>query len=441
MNHRDSFLRLAQPTLALFAGLVLWTASPVMAGAQTCSDDQTERATNYSLYYEDFKNGNYEASLPYLRWILKCAPGFPSGNDRNFRRAVEAYEKIGMASEDAGRKRTYLDSALYVFDTTVERLKAASLPVDEFHWTFQKGFFVQQHAAELPDLQGGVGALYRAAFEMDAARMQPYYVNYIIADFVQQGDKAAAVSFMDEVEDKIQGVQEITDLLATWRGQLFTSPEERIAFLESQLEKNPDDKELMAELFQLFIDEEGYRDRVYEMAPRMMELDPSARTFRMIARMRLEDGETDEAIRLYQQSLDMPGGMDGAREVHYNIGIAHQQEGRLSRARTSFREALAVDPNYGAAIIGIGDLYVSAVQGCGSFEREDKAVYWLAADYYERAAARDNAAASAAQNRLSNIRRYFPSAEDKFFKGWNAGDSFTIDYGCYGWIGESTRVR
>ena len=53
---------------------------------------------------------------------------------RNFRRAVEAYEKIGMASEEAGRKRAYLDSALYVFDTTVERLKAASLPADEFYY-------------------------------------------------------------------------------------------------------------------------------------------------------------------------------------------------------------------------------------------------------------------------------------------------------------------
>ena len=34
-----------------------------------------------------------------------------------------------------------------------------------------------------------------------------------------------------------------------------------------------------------------------------------------------------------------------------------------------------------------------------------------------------------------------PNAEDKFFKGWNNGNSYTVDYGCYTWISESTRVR
>jgi hypothetical protein len=82
------------------------------------------------------------------------------------------------------------------------------------------------------------------------------------------------------------------------------------------------------------------------------------------------------------------------------------------------------------------------VQGCAAFEREDRAVYWLAADYYDRAAARGSAAEAAqARSRLAQIQRYMPTAEEKFFKGWTAGDPYTIDYGCYTWIGESTRVR
>ena len=188
--------------------------------------------------------------------------------------------------------------------------------------------------------------------------------------------------------------------------------------------------DLLAELFELYM-EEDMRDQVYELAPRMMEADPSARTFRLIGKMRLEDGQSEEAIDLYQRSLEMEGGADAAREVYYNIGIAHQQEGRLSRARTAFRQALEADPDYGSAIMAIGDLLTSAVQGCGSFEREDRAVYWLAADYYERAASRDEMIAPQARQRLQGIRRFMPTAEDKFFKGWNAGDSYTVNYGCY----------
>lgn len=419
-------------------GMGLQTAT---AKGQACSEDQNEIAMNYSLYYEDYKNGNFDSSLPYLRWILECAPTFPSGRDTNFRRAVEVYEGIAMGADNPDDQRVYLDSALYVFDTAVSNLQDAGVEADPFYWQFEKGRFIQGHAAELADLQSQVGQIYHNAFDIDPVRLQSYYINYIIADYIQNDDKGAAVDFMDTVEDARGGEQEVMDLITQWRGQLFTSPEERINFLEGQLEKKPDDADIMAELFELLM-QEGHRDRVYELAPMMMEHDPSARTYRLIGKMRLEDGQTDEAIRLYQESLELPGGPEGARESYFNIGIAHQQEGRLSRARTSFRQALQADPSYGAALIAIADLYVSAVQGCGTFEREDRAVYWLAADYYQRAASRgSDAEAVHARSRLSQIQRYMPTAEDKFFKGWNEGDSYTIDYGCYSWIGESTTVR
>lgn len=417
-------------------------AFAVTAKAQggPCSEDANTVRMNYSLYYEDYKNENWQTSLPYLRWMVECAPGFPNNSDRNYERLVEVYEGIGMGQEDPEMQRAYLDSALYVFDTAVSNLQDAGVEVNEYDWVFEKGRFLQSHSEELPDLQSEVGATYREAFYLDSARIQGYYINYVILDFVQSDDKGAAVEFMDEVEEARSGDAEIMTMITDWRGRLFTSPEERIGFLQDQLEKKPDDADIIAELVELYM-EEGYRDEVYDLAPRLMESDPSARTFRLIAKMRLEDGQADEAIDLYEQSLEMDGGPDAAKEVYYNIGIAHQQEGRLSRARTAFRQSLQADANYGAALLAIGDLYMTAVQGCGSFEREDRAVYWLAADYFDRAASRDQSVSSQARQRLNSIRRLMPTAEDKFFKGWTAGDSYTVNYGCYAWMGETTRVR
>ena len=188
---------------------------------------------------------------------------------------------------------------------------------------------------------------------------------------------------------------------------------------------------------------EAVRDMAYELADEVMSNNPTGRLYRTVAKMRLDDGDTEEAIRLYEESLDMEGGQEAAREVYFNIGIAHQQEGRLASARSQFRRALQADASYVQALIAIGDLYVTAVQGCGSFEREDRAVYWLAADYFDRAASRaeSDTYANQARQRRQNIQRFFPTAEDKFFKNWNPGDSFTINYGCYTWIGEDTRVR
>ncbi len=439
MKNRYSSLR-----LAFFLGLLSMIMPALSARAQTSENEEKptkqEIAIHYSLYYEDYKNGNYEGALPNLRWILKHAPGFSRNTDKNFDRAVKVYEELAMAAEDEPTRRAYLDSALMIFDKAVPTIKDIGGTIDPYEWTRDKGNFILKHRDDLPEMTDSVAVLFRKAWELDPQRTQLFYIEYIIRDYLSKDDKQAAIDFMEEVEQKRGDDPDVMARITEFRGAIFTSPEERIEFLEKQLEKKPGDMDIITELFELY-KEEGMRDKMYEMGEKLKEQEPTARVYRILGKMRLEDGDTEEAIRLYQKSLELDDGKENAREVYYNIGIAHQQEGRLSRARTAFRKALQADPNYGLALIAIGDLYVQAVQNCGSFEREDRAVYWLATDYFERAKVRDPSVANIANQRIKNIRRFYPTAEDKFFKGWNKGDKYTINYGCYEWINETTTVR
>ena len=426
----------------MLLGLMWSTLASVNVAMAQQECNQDDIPMNYSLYAEDFKNESFDTALPYLRWILRCAPAYPTNSDRNFRRSVELYEGLSKASEDGAEKRSWLDSAMVAYNTSPEAMSVAGIEFDLYEWTFNKGRFIQGNAELFPELQSEVGPIYLEVYELDHTRLQAYYINFIIYDMVSKDNKADAVDFMDRVETAFAGNAEVTSILENWRGQLFTSPGERISFLESQVEKKPENDEMKAELLQLYM-QEGMRDRAYEMAESVMKVSPTSRLFRTVGKMRLDDGDTAESIRLYTESLKMPGGMEAAKEVYFNIGIAHQQEGRLANARSQFLASLKADPTYVQALIAVGDLYVTAVQGCGSFEREDRAVYWLAADYFDKAAsvAEMDALKNQARQRVNNIRRFFPTAEDKFFKNWNPGDRYTVDYGCYTWIGESTTVR
>ncbi len=95
--------------------------------------------------------------------------------------------------------------------------------------------------------------------------------------------------------------------------------------------------------------------------------------------------------------------------------------------------------------MGIASVYQQAVADCGSFEREDRTVYWLVADYYIRASNVDPIVASSAQQQAASMRRYFPSAEEKRSMNLADGASFTVNAAnsgsCYDWINETTRVR
>jgi len=417
---------------ALLGAAFLFVA-PAMAQSEQQPSDQ-EIATHYSLYFEDFKNENYQSALPNLRWILENAPGFPNDSDRNFRRAIEAFE--GLAEQDPA----YLDSALVIFETAVPKLRAADVNVDEQRWLINKGRFIQSNAAHFSNAQAQAAEAYMEAYELDASSLDAYYVNYLINHVHSLGDEEATLSFIDRVEETHGDVADVAEYIAVVQNTLFDTPEERVAFIERQVERNPDDADLIAELFDLYITT-GRHDMAEQLSERLLEVQPDARTFQLVARMRLEDGDARGAYQLYERALQTEGVEGRERDIYFNMGIAQQQIGNLQNARRHFRQALEIDSNFGAAYIAIGDLYVTQVGNCGSFDREDRAVYWLAVDYYERAASRDPSVASQARQKARSYSGSFPSSEDLFFRGWSVGDTYQVNYGCYSWIGESTTVR
>lgn len=423
------------------AGVLLLLVNLVPGTAVAQDPGQQLKQRNYSLYYEEFKNKNYASAIGPLRWILENAPTFPHNSDTNFERAVETYAGLGLAESDSELQRIMLDSAIVMLDTAVTVVSGAGGEIDEFEWTLKKGQFIFANLEYLPDLEDEVAAEYREAWEMDPDRLDPYYLEYILAHIIQNGgDKEAAVAFLDEIEEKRGDEEAIIALQSKWRGAIFTSPEERYTYLQSELEKDPSNVEILSELITIATDLD-YRSDVYDYGSRLLEIAPSADTYRMLGTMKLSDGETEGALADFAKALELAEDDEDRRDIYYNLATAEQELGRLSRARTNYRQALDVDPSFGRALIAIGDLYVTAVSNCGTFEREDRAVYWLATDYFNRAKSVDPSLQAVADQRIKQYRTYYPDAEALFFMKWTPGDRYQINSGCYSWINETTTVR
>ena len=436
--------------LSAFALLVFgFSAAATDIYAQECPEevDANEKAMNYSLYYESYKNKDYQTALPYLKWVLKCAPGFAGpgkSDDRNFERAVNLYQALAEAEADPGTKRAYLDTALVYFDTAPTTLTDAGAEFSEHEWTRNKGRFIQQNAETLDDLQGDAGPLYRQVFDGDPSLLEPlsFYVNTIVATYARDDMKGEAVDFMEDVEEKFGSDQEVADVIATWRERLFDSPEERMTFLEDQVANDPENLELIDELIEIYTELEE-RDKLSDMLARRIAIAPSPLVHITAGIMKLNDGDSRGAIEEFQAALEMEGGDQYAKEANFNMGNASRELGNLRQARTYYQRALRADPSFGQALMEIANVYAEAVRECGGsqMEREDRAVYWLVADYLERARSVDSSLGSRASRMIQQYRPYFPAAEDLFFKGWNEGDSYAVNYGCYSWINETTKVR
>ena len=423
-------------------------ASPAAAQDVDCGDnDSTAKLTNYSLYWESFKNKDYESAKPYLDWMLACAPGFngtKNDDDRNYERAVKMHQALADATEDDTAKRGHLDQALMLYDEAIPKLQEIGATIDENEWYRNKGRFIQKNAAVLDDMQNEVGPLYRTVFDGSPDLLSPtsYYVNVIVAHYAREGDQEEAVNFMESVESGYGSDNEVMEVVSGWRDRLFKDPEERMAFLEGQLEKKEGDVKIIEELLDIY-EELEERDKLTGMLQQMIEVSPTPKVHIKSGVMKLNDGDPDGAIESFNAALAMEGGDAYAKEVQFNLGNAYREKGRLPQARRAYKNALSADPAFGKALIEIANVYAEAVRDCGGskMEREDRAVYWLVADYLERARSQDSSVRNTANNALSQYRPYFPAAEDLFFKGWEEGDSYKIDYGCYSWINETTKVR
>ena len=439
----------AKQALALFLLMtVLGGGNALFAQDCPAEQDEQENLMNYSLYYEFYKNKDYESAVPYMEWILKCAPGFIGPgrtDDRNFTRAVRTYQDMAVATEDATQQRELFDKALHYLDTAVSTLQDANVEVEESDWVLAKGRFLQRNANFLPDLQSEVGSLYLQVYEAAPEKLDPmnYYVDVIITHLSNQGDKAGAIALIDDVEANFGSGEGVMDVLTKWRDDLFDDPYERMAFLEGELEKKPGDDDIVGQLVDLYRDMEE-RDKLFSMLEAQNSANPSAKSSLELGVMYLEDGEAGEARGYFDSALEMAGeDSEIIRDANFRLGAAAEQLEQFSRARTHYRRAYQADDTYGQAVKAIADLYANTIRSCSGSKmgRGDQAVYWLVADYLERARSVDQNLTNQVNSALRLYRPLFPTAEDLFFMKLEAGQNYRVDQGCYSWIGETTRVR
>ncbi|PSQ71622.1 MAG: hypothetical protein BRD26_03480 [Bacteroidetes bacterium QH_1_64_81] len=399
---------------------------------------------HYSLYWENFKNDDFRSARSDLLWILENAPGAPDGDDDNYERAVKLYEGLAEQAGSEEKRKAYLDTAATHLTSAVDKMEDQGLEYDRYKWELLKGRFADQHQGSLPDVEGLKTAVshYRKAFELAPEEIDPYYIQQVLKSYQQNNQLQKALDFANMVEAKREDDEEVAEMVNSMREDIFgMNPQAKIGYLEEQVEQHPDSTRLLTDLFNAY-KRQGNVEKASTLAKRLMKEDPPAETVRDIAQMRLEDGRSKAALEAYDRAVEQ--GAELKAEDHFNRGTAYQKMERLAQARQEYRRAIEKKKDFGRAYIAIGDLYARAVNKCSGSEmkREDKAVYWAVVDMYQRAKETDPSVASTANSKIQTYRRVFPTKEDIFYRSdWEQGGTFSIDYGCYSWIGETASVR
>lgn len=407
----------------------------------------------YSLFYENYRTKQYDLALQFGRWMLVAQPRVIEGNpqfslDKQYERFVDIYSAVAREEADPTVRAAYYDTVKTLFQTVNEIFTDEE--VDRFQWKITKGQFYQQNYASIPGALDSTYASYQEAFDLDAERLTEisdgYYARLLIENYTTRRQKEKALEIISIVEPLAS--PSLMQVIDSSRDRLFDSPGERIDYLKTKVEAEPENQELLNELADLLADNDR-REEAIALRVTLYELNPDYQNTLLLGRIEASDAKYERSNQYLIEALDKAPDEEERKTVAMDISRNFQSLENLQSARRYARQASSIDPQWDQPYRQIASIYAAAVSSCTqsqgrSIEREDRTVYWLVLDYLDRVKSVNPSQPSSFSRTYSQYEAVMPTTEDKFFNGWTTGESFRIDGGvnqCYGWINESTTIR
>ena len=171
------------------------------------------------------------------------------------------------------------------------------------------------------------------------------------------------------------------------------------------------------------------------LVEQLHKLEPSADSAYYLGILNDKQGNFDEALKYYQESVSLQTDNYKKANILFKISVKFKNAGRRVSARNYAEQALSFQPSMGKAYILIAGMYADSANGCGDTQFKKQAVYWLAAQTAQKAGRVDASLKTLSARTVAAYNGRAPSKTDIFTKG-NQGTR--ISFTC--WIRRSIKV-
>ncbi len=410
----------------------------------------------YTLYHEFFRQKDYASALPHWEKLYK---GYPKSTSNLYIHGCIMFKFFLEKASSLEEKLEHLQKIMEIYDKRIKHFndKGYVLGRKSVSW-FE--FYLQNEDVELEDrkkaFRKGYEWLYESAQLQGTKTEIPVLVLImnISTQLFKFGElpRETVVQNYDfcnnllnqMLEEEDQEHVEDINLALKYVDDVFmvsgaADCEALISIYTPQFEEKSEDREFIIGMLRKLRRARCDESELYNNATeKLYELDPSAEAAFNMARRYLRKGNTEKAKAYYKQAMEQETDKELLATYYYEYGLfVYARENALQEARTYARKALDIDPTYCEALMLIGDIYVAASRNYGESDFEQATVFWLAVDYFNRAARAGEACIAEASEKASRYKEYFPNKEEAFFQGLSEGDRYSIG----DWINETTTVR
>ena len=219
--------------------------------------------------------------------------------------------------------------------------------------------------------------------------------------------------------------------------------DDMVPVLQAGIEADPENFELKKKVLSLLTNRDCTENDLFlPVATAIYEQEPSAKAAYAIGMSYAKLSNLSDSFTYMEEAVSRCDSC--ANQVTYLLktGQIASALKKSSTARRYANQVLALEPNNADAIMLMGDAIASASSSCNDGALGKRAVYWVAHDYYARAKRMNPELAEKADKRMSKMSKQYPTIDEVFALGLQAGGNFTVKNvaGCP-CSGESTIIR
>ncbi len=430
-------------TLLLFAVAMFMGVTGAMAQGKYGPD--SAKCVNSLNFYRDFyKQGDFKEAAVEWRNAFKYCP--PKASQNIFVHGATIYRNL-IGKADAATKQGLVDTLMLIYDTRIANFPKNALKTKQNKVLDMANYFaaddrtVFEETAEVikasgqsvnPDLlvlqMNRAKAMYESQKATDEEVLNTYSELSPILEEIYKADPS-------DINKGRRGTFENAFVLSG-----VANCDNLISVFTPRFDANPKDLALVKNIAKLLSDNECLDSELFlKSVMAMHELEPSFNSARLLYRLYSSKDQNEEALKYLQEAIDNPES-DDLEDAAMMFEMATFQFKKLNQSAAAVKtakEAMEKDASLaGKANLLIGTIWYQVK--CSGNEMEQRAKFWVATDYLQKAKNADSALAADADELIRNCRVYFPTVEDAFMYDLQDGNSFSVS--CSG-MSATTTVR
>ena len=420
------------------AALALFASSKVSAQGKF-GPDSAECIKYLSYYTEYYKQKNYDSALPNWRKAYSLCPptarySMLSDGTTLIRQVIQKNQK------DAVYRMKLVDSLMTIYDQRVEfwpKYAVSSLN--------NKALDMYNYLKNDPErLFAGLCDVVNQTKEETRANIFLFQLNTAV-DLYKEGsldpEKVIAV-YEDaikylgmmtpkndtEARSIAKTVEDVESLFITSQ---VASCDNLIALFTPRFEADPENLDLAKNVVRMMGMTEGCTDNdlFLNAVNTMHAKEPSHTSAYYLYKLYAGRGDYDNAVKFMNEAIsaeESDAVTDGG--YYYELAAFCFKSSKYAQAFEAAQKVIDLDPSLaGKTYMLIGTIWGSVP--CSGNDIEQRAKYWVAVDYMNKAKAADETLAEDATNYIRQYSSYYPQTAEAFMYDFTNGQSYTVSCG------------